>query len=59
MSQTDKFHVHTHRKNPRPSATVPDKPNFMFTLIVKIADVGDRLGWTFKVEMLPILPITS
>ena len=22
----------------------------MFTLMVKIADVGDRLGWTFKVE---------
>ena len=31
----------------------------MFTLIERIADVGDRLGWTFKVEMLPILPITS
>ena len=25
----------------------------------KITDVRDCLGWTFKVEMLPILPITS
>ena len=31
-------------KHPR----YPRQTNFMFTLIVKIADVGDRLGCTFK-----------
>ena len=30
-----------------------------FTLIVKIADVWDVWDSTFKVEMIPILPITS
>ena len=43
MSQTGKFHVHTHRKNPRSSATVPDK-QILCSHIVKIADVGDRRG---------------
>ena len=37
----------------------PRQANVTFTLIVKIADVGDRQGWTFKAEILSILLITS
>ena len=43
MSQTGKFHVHTHRKSPRSSGHRPRRANFMFTLIAKIADVEDLL----------------